>query len=61
LVVFFFFLFFLLPVFLASGCSKSLRISSSVILFSVLYLLTSRAGGAPILVRPFLVMAATFC
>lgn len=56
---FFFFLFLLLPVFLDSGCSRILRISSSVIFLSVWYLLRSRAGGPPSLVIPFLVMAAT--
>lgn len=56
---FFFFLFLLLePVFLASGCSRILRISSSVIFLSVLHFATSRVRGALRRVRPFLVMAA---
>lgn len=54
---FFFLLFFFLPVFLAMGCSRILRISSSSIFLSVLYLLRSSAGAAPSLVMPFLVMA----
>lgn len=55
---FFLFLFLLLVVFLDRGCSRILRISSSSIFLSDLTLLRSRAGGAPSLVMPFLVMAA---
>jgi hypothetical protein len=44
--------------FRAKGCSRILRISSSVILFSVFNLLRSNGGGAPSLVIPFLVMAS---
>lgn len=53
-VVFFFFL----PLFLARGSSRIFRISSSVILLSVLNLVKSQAEGPPSLVMPFLVMAA---
>lgn len=52
-VVFFFFL----PLFLARGSSRIFRISSSVILLSVLNLVKSQADGPPSLVMPFLVMA----
>ncbi len=56
---FFFFLFLLLlPVFLDKGCASILRTSSSSILWSVLNLLKSKAGGPPSLVIPFLVIAA---
>jgi hypothetical protein len=54
-VFFFFFLFF--PAFLERGCSRSCKISSSVIFLSDLYCDTSRAGGAARRVRPFLVIA----
>lgn len=54
-VVFFFFL----PLFLARGSSRIFRISSSVILLSVLNLVKSQAEGPPSLVMPFLVMAAS--
>lgn len=54
MVVFFFFL----PLFLARGSSRILRISSSVILLSVLNLVKSQADGPPNFVMPFLVMAA---
>jgi hypothetical protein len=55
---FFFFLFLFLGLLsLASGCSRILRISSSVIFLSLLILLRSGAGGAAIFWRPFLVMA----
>lgn len=53
-VVFFFFL----PLFLARGSSRIFRISSSVILLSVLNLVKSQTEGPPSLVMPFLVMAA---
>lgn len=49
--------FFFLPLFLERGCSRILRISSSVIFLSVLNLVKSQAGGAPTFVMPFLVMA----
>lgn len=54
---FFLLLLFFLPVFLATGCSRILSTSSSVIFLSVLNLLTSRAGGPPSLAIPFFVMA----
>lgn len=54
---FFLFLGFFFPVFLAKGCSRIFRISSSVIFLSVWYLLRSSSGGPPSLVMPFLVMA----
>jgi len=57
LAFFFFFLFLFLPAFFESGCSRILRISSSSIFLSVLNLLRSQAGGPPIRVMPFLVMA----
>jgi hypothetical protein len=50
--------FFFLPLFLARGSSRILRISSSVILLSVLNLVRSHAEGPPSLVMPFLVIAA---
>lgn len=56
--VFFLFLGFFFPVFLARGCSRIFRISSSVIFLSVWYLLRSSSGGPPSLVMPFLVMAS---
>lgn len=52
--------FFLLAFFFtsfASGCSRILRISSSVIFLSLLILDRSSAGGAAIFCRPFLVIA----
>src|SRR5882762_4875625 len=55
---FFFFLFLLLLLVpLPIGCSRILRISSSVILFSVLYLAKSGEGGAANRVIPFFVIA----
>ncbi len=55
---FFFFLFLpFAPVDLAKGCSRILRISSSVIFFSVLYCSKFGAGGAPKRTIPFFVMA----
>ena len=57
---FFFFLFLLLlPVERARGCSRILRISSSVIFLSVLNCDRSGAGAAANLVRPFLVIAVS--
>lgn len=54
----FFFLFlFFLPVLRDRGCSRILRISSSTIFLSDFTLARSKAGGAPTLERPFLVMA----
>ena len=50
--------FFFLPLFLARGSSRILRISSSSILLSVLNLVKSQAEGPPSLVMPFLVIAA---
>lgn len=50
--------FFFLPLFLARGSSRILRISSSVILLSVLNFVRSQAEGPPSFVMPFLVMAA---
>jgi hypothetical protein len=47
-----------LPLFLARGSSRILRISSSSILLSVLNLVKSQAEGPPSLVMPFLVIAA---
>lgn len=58
LVAFFFFLFLDLPAFLDNGCSRILRISSSLIFLSDLTLLKSSGGGPPSLVMPFFVMAA---
>ncbi|KAL6891423.1 hypothetical protein HDV57DRAFT_297311 [Trichoderma longibrachiatum] len=57
LAAFFLGLLFFFPVFLARGCSRILRISSSVIFLSVWNLLRSSSGAAPSLVMPFLVMA----
>ena len=54
---FFFFLFLFLDVVLPIGCSRILRISSSVIFLSVLYLETSSGGGLARRCAPFLVMA----
>jgi len=55
---FFFFLFLLLLLVpLPIGCSRILRISSSVILFSVLYFAKSSEGEAVNRVIPFLVIA----
>ena len=56
-LVFFLALLFFFPVFRASGCSRILRISSSVIFLSVWYLLRSRGVGPPSLEMPFFVMA----
>lgn len=53
-------LLFFLPVFLARGCSRIFRTSSSVIFLSDWTLDRSRAGGPPSLVMPFLVMAGNF-
>lgn len=56
---FFLALLFFLPVFLARGCSRIFRSSSSVIFLSDLTFSRSRAGGPPSLVIPFLVIASS--
>lgn len=58
---FFLALLFFFPVLRASGCSRILRTSSSVIFLSVWNFSRSRGWGPPSLVMPFLVMAGYRC